>query len=58
MFLDGGGDFRARKRIKLIKEKDSSGGVLTAAPLAAKFVSDFAAGDEDALGILHFVVSD
>src|SRR5260370_31455538 len=53
---DGGGNFRAQQRIELIQENNRGGGVFAAAALGAKFVAEFAADDQDALGVLHFGV--
>src|SRR6266404_6944967 len=46
MFGDGGGDFRARQRIKLIEEEDRRGCIFTAAAFAAQLVANLAAGEK------------
>jgi len=58
MLGDGGGDFRARQGIKLIEEEDGRGCIFAAAAFAAQLVADFAAGDQDALSVLHFAIGD
>src|ERR1700674_505780 len=56
MLRDGCVDFRARQRVELVEEENRRAGVLTAAAFGTKFMSNFAAGDQDALGVLHFAV--
>src|SRR5260370_18180524 len=56
MRVDGGGNFWAQQRIELIQENNRGGGVFAAAALGAKFVAEFAADVENALGVLHFAV--
>src|SRR6266436_7954759 len=56
MLVDGGGNFRAQQRVKLIQENNPGAGVFAPASLGAKLVAELAADDEDALGVLHFAV--
>ena len=56
MFSQRGGNFRPRQRIELVEEKYGCAGVLAAAAFPAKFVANFAAGDQDALCVLHFMI--
>ncbi len=53
---NGGGDFRPRQRIKLVEEENRGAGVFAAAAFGTKFVANLSAGDQDALGVLNFVV--
>src|SRR6266478_2575691 len=56
MLVDGGGNFRAQQRVQLIQENNRGAGVFATAALGAQLVAEFAADDEDALGVLHFAV--
>jgi hypothetical protein len=56
MFRQRCRDFRTRQRIELVEEKDGCAGVLAATAFPAKFVADFAAGDQYALCVLHLMI--
>ena len=49
-------DFRLRHWIKLVEEENRSAGVLAPAPLGAQFVANFAACDQNALGVRDFSI--
>src|SRR5467141_4693624 len=56
MLGDGGSDLRARQRIKLVEEENCRAGVFAAAAFAAQLVAHFAAGDQNAPGVLDFAI--
>ena len=58
MLGECGGDFRPRQRIELIEEENRGAGILAAAAFGAQFVADFAAGNQDAFGVVNFAVGD
>src|SRR4029077_4927977 len=51
MFSDRSGNLSAWQRIELVEEEDGRAGVFAASAFSAQLVADFAAGDQDALGI-------
>src|ERR1700730_11124445 len=58
MRIDCRGDFRLWQRVELVEEKDSRGCILASAAFGSEFVADFAAGDQNTVGVLHFGVRD
>ena len=56
MGVEGRGDFFARQRVKLIEKKNGGSGIFAAAAFGAQFVADFAAGDQDALGVVYIAI--
>src|SRR6266436_2356420 len=56
MLVDGGCNFRARQRVELVEKENGGVGVLTAAAFGPQLVADFATGDQNTLGVLHFAV--
>src|SRR6266404_8388135 len=55
-FGGAGGEGRTQQRVELVERNNCGAGVFAATALGAEFVSDFAAGDEDALGVLHLTI--
>src|SRR5258705_1151673 len=56
MLVNGRGNLRTQQRVELIEKNNRGSGVFAAAAFGAQLVSELAADDQDALGILHFAI--
>src|SRR5713226_28940 len=56
MLGDGGGDFGARQGVQLVEKENGRVRVFAAPAFLAKFVADFATGNQDALGVVYLMV--
>src|SRR5216684_3383156 len=56
MLVDGRGNFRTQQWVELIEKDNRGAGIFATAALGAQLVSEFAADDQDALGVLHLAI--
>src|SRR6266852_1236693 len=56
MLVNGRGNFRTQQWVELIEKDNRGAGIFAAAAFGAQLVSELAADDQDALGVLDFAI--
>src|SRR5580765_473837 len=56
VLVNGRGNFRTQQWVELIEKDNRGAGIFATAALGAQLVSELAADDQDALGVLHFAI--